>query len=63
MLPGDIRVTSWLSNSSPQHYCLILSNTTDDRLLCVIVTSRHFVLAVVSSCDVKRFYKLGLDWH
>lgn len=62
MLPGDIRVTQWLSNSS-QHYCLILSNTTGDRLLCVIVTSRHLVLADVSSCDVKCFYKLGLDWH
>lgn len=62
MLPGDIRVTQWLSNSS-QNYCLILSNTTDDRLLCVIVTSRHLVLTYVSSCDVKRLYKLGLDWH
>lgn len=55
MSPGDVYATSGVPNSS-RHYCLILSSATDDRSLCMIVTSRHAVLANVSSCDVKRFY-------
>lgn len=60
MSPGDVRVA--VSVTDGRHYCLILSSVTDGRTLCMIITSHHAVLADVSSCDVKRFYKLDLDW-